>query len=141
MVEDWIIISGPVGGPPSGDHNFIIRKGEELLVDSFEDEIFSLVRGRDGWVIVSGCCHRRLRNTLRSAKFLADDEPITAIVGGLHLEDASKEDLEDAANQLRQMPGIQVYPCHCTGEKAVKHLSEQLPGQVKPATSGTQIIA
>ena len=138
-IEDWMILSGPIGGPPVDEASYVVRKGEELVEDTFEDEIFVLLRGQDGWVVLTGCCHRGLRNTLRCARFLAHDEPISAIVGGLHLEDASQGRLDDAIELFRQTPGTKIYPCHCTGNDAVEYLRVHLPQQVYPIGAGSKI--
>jgi 7,8-dihydropterin-6-yl-methyl-4-(beta-D-ribofuranosyl)aminobenzene 5'-phosphate synthase len=138
-IEDWLILSGPIGGPPAGEEHYVVRKGEELVVDNFEDEIFVLLRGQRGWVVLTGCCHRGLRNTLRCARFLAHEEPISAIVGGLHLDEASRQCLDDAIEQVRQAPGMTIYPCHCTGQDVVEYLRAHLPQQVHPLGAGSKI--
>ncbi len=138
-IEDWMILSGPIGGPPEDEAVYVVRKGEELVVDNFEDEIFVLLRGQGGWVVLTGCCHRGLRNTLRCARFLAHEEPIFAIMGGLHLEDASQERLDDAIELFGQTPGMAIYPCHCTGQDGVEYLRAHLPRQVHPVGAGSKI--
>ena len=48
MLTDWLVLSGPVGGPNAGGESFVIRKADDLVVDSFEDELFCLIRGDRG---------------------------------------------------------------------------------------------
>ena len=140
MLQEWLILSGPVGGPPRGDERFVIRKGEELVIDHFEDEQFVLVKGAEGWVVLSGCCHRGLRNTLRLARFLARGERIAGIVGGLHLHNADEEGLGEALDQLRQHGPLMIHPCHCTGQGAIDFLRKHLGTLVQPVGSGTTIL-
>ena len=138
-IADWLILSGPIGGSLADEKSYVVRKGEELVVDNFEDEIFVLLRGQGGWVVLTGCCHRGLRNTLRCARFLAHEEPLLAIVGGLHLEDASQDRLDDAIEMFRQAPGMRIYPCHCTGQDVTEYLRAHLPEQVHPVGAGSKI--
>lgn len=139
MLADWLILTGPIGGPPCGCEQFVIRRGGDLVSDGFEDETAALIRGRDGWAVLTGCCHRGLANTLRLARFLARSEPVTAIVGGLHLRNAPAAELDRTVSLLTDNGSPRVYPCHCTGDGATKHLAEKLPGRVTPLSAGTRL--
>jgi len=139
-LEDWLVLSGPVGGPKHGREVFVVSRGSEMVVDGFEDEIFCLLRGERGWAVMTGCCHRGLKNTLRSARFLSRGEPIVAVFGGLHLKSANHEDLQTAAEALADAGRPEVYPCHCTGDGAVKFLAEKMPGKVHPLNAGKRVV-
>lgn len=118
---------------------FVVRKGDQMVLDAFEDEIFCLVRGDRGWVVISGCCHRGVRNMLRAAKFLAHDEPIAAIVGGLHLGNADASQLQDVCELLESYGSPELYPCHCTGKDAVQFLQARFGEKVNPVAAGSRI--
>jgi len=139
-LTDWLVLSGPVGGPKHGKETFVVRKGDEMVVDGFEDELFCLVQGQRGWAVVTGCCHRGLENTLRAAKFLGRGRPIEAIVGGLHLRNADKAELRATVELLKKYGSPELHPCHCTGREATAFLAAQLPGCVHPASAGTKLV-
>jgi len=139
MVEGWLLLSGPIGGPKGAEEDFIIRKGDQMLIDGFEDEMFCMVRGKSGWAVITGCCHRGLKNTLRSAKFLAHDEPIAAIVGGLHLRSTPQAGMQGIVELLKAFGEPAVHACHCTGDAAAAYLAERLPGKVHPVGAGSRI--
>ncbi|HUS92869.1 MAG TPA: MBL fold metallo-hydrolase [Phycisphaerae bacterium] len=139
-LEDWLVVSGPIGGPKHGREVFVVRKGGEMVVDGFEDEMCLLIRGQNGWTVVTGCCHRGLRNTLRTAQFLTHAEPLTALVGGLHLGKAEPFELDETLDLLRQYDLHSIYPCHCTGKAAVEALRKSLPGRVHPMAAGSRVI-
>jgi 7,8-dihydropterin-6-yl-methyl-4-(beta-D-ribofuranosyl)aminobenzene 5'-phosphate synthase len=138
-LEDGLIISGPIGGPQPEGESFVIRRGGDLVPDTFEDETALLVRGRLGWTVLTGCCHRGLRNTLRTARFLAGNEEITAIVGGLHLRKASDETLDRVGRLLEEFGPPVLYPCHCSGTASVGKLEKQLGLAVRPISAGSRI--
>jgi len=139
ILAEGMLLSGPIGGPSThACERFVIRKGGQILVDRFEDETVMLVRGREGWVVITGCCHRGLRNTLRLAKFLARGEPLAAIVGGLHLRSANEAALAEAASALADFGRPAVYPCHCTGAEATAFLVDKLGENVHPVRAGMQ---
>ncbi|HOF18369.1 MAG TPA: MBL fold metallo-hydrolase [Phycisphaerae bacterium] len=141
-LDGWLVLSGPIGGPPAGPAHFVVRRGDQMCRDGFEDELFAMVRGRSGWAVVSGCCHRGVRNTLKAARFLAKGEPIVAFVGGLHLGSATDEEIDEAAAALEAASGdtpLDLYPLHCTGQKAVEAFRKRFGERVHPAAGGTKI--
>ena len=139
MLTDWLVLSGPIGGSPPESGSFTIRKADEMVVDGFEDEIFCLLRGSGGWVVLTGCCHRGLKNTLRSARFLAHNEPIKAIVGGLHLGGAAQAELAGVAKVLENHGRPELHLCHCTGEDAAEYLQNQFGDKVHTIAAGSRI--
>jgi 7,8-dihydropterin-6-yl-methyl-4-(beta-D-ribofuranosyl)aminobenzene 5'-phosphate synthase len=138
-LEDWLLLSGPIGGDPWGVEQFVVRRGEDMLSDGFEDELCLLVRGGDGWAVVTGCCHRGLANTLRTARFVIRRSPIRAIVGGLHLRRVPHEGLDELLAVLSGFGRPALYPCHCTGDAAIRYLEERYPGEVHAVSAGSRI--
>lgn len=139
VVADWLVLSGPIGGPHASRQAFVARKGDELVVDTFEDELFGLLKGSGGWVVLTGCCHRGLRNTLRAAKFMAHGERIAAVVGGLHLVEADDADLDETTQLLRAFDEPDLYVCHCTGEQATQKLSQRLGPKLHAIGAGAHL--
>ncbi len=139
LVEPWMLLTGPIGGPRFGPEHFVIRKGEQIVPDWFEDEIALLLKARRGWVVVTGCCHRGLQNTLKTARFLCRGEPIVAVVGGLHLHSCSNDELRSLVNLLGEFGNPGLYPCHCTGDKAMEFLTRRLGSQVHPVRAGSRL--
>jgi 7,8-dihydropterin-6-yl-methyl-4-(beta-D-ribofuranosyl)aminobenzene 5'-phosphate synthase len=135
-----MLLSGPIGGNHQCRDIFVVRRGDDMIVDGFEDELCLLLRGEDGWTVVTGCCHRGIRNTLRAAKFLTHNEPIVRLLGGLHLRGANEQELMDVVEQFQSLAMKEICPGHCTGEKEIAFLSEKLPGRVKPLKSGEIIV-
>jgi 7,8-dihydropterin-6-yl-methyl-4-(beta-D-ribofuranosyl)aminobenzene 5'-phosphate synthase len=139
-LTDWLVLSGPIGGPKWGREVFVLRRGDDLVVDGFEDEMFCLVRGQHGWAVVTGCCHRGLRNTLRTARFLAGDEPIAGVFGGLHLRSANDDELNETVAVLTEAGSPDLYPCHCTGANAIAFLARAFPGKVNQLSAGNRMV-
>ena len=139
QLTDQCLISGPIGGPPWGGESFAVRSGDELVTDHFIDELFVMARAAAGWVVVVGCCHRGLVNTLRLARFLAHNEPIAAIIGGLHLQGATEKDLQETAAVLVEFDRPALYLGHCTPSESLNYLGEYYGGAVHPLGVGTVI--
>ena len=78
-------------------------------------------------VLVTGCCHAGIINTLFHCHKMLPELPIHTIVGGLHLKNADVVRLEQTANILKQFKVKNLYLMHCTGENAIAYLKEHLP--------------
>ncbi len=139
MLTNWLVLSGPVGGAHNDQESFVVRKGDQMVVDGFEDELFCLVRSDCGWLVITGCCHRGLKNTLRLAKFLAHNESIAAIIGGLHLRCASDEQLRETCTLLDTYGQPDLYVCHCTGQGASAHLKKRFGEKFHALSAGCRL--
>ena len=92
-----------------------------------------------GLVVVSGCAHAGVINTLLYAQALAGVSAIYAFVGGLHLSGAAFEPriTQTVVDLVALQPSI-VVPAHCTGWKATQALSAALPAAFIQNSVGTR---
>ena len=104
------------GGPFYLDES---RRQTDLLTD---DQAL-LIETAKGLVVVLGCAHAGLINTLEYAGQLTG-LPIYAVIGGMHLRDASENRIEKTMQALQKYNPEIVAPCHCTGDVAVKLLKD-----------------
>lgn len=121
----------------SSDYH-LMREGDALVADAYQDDLALVLDRGDRLVLLCGCCHAGLLNTLAHAK-RAFERPIAVIAGGLHLTSASDDDLRYIADWLLAMPALErIYPNHCTGEAAFVALTQILgPSVVHPCPAGT----
>ncbi len=104
--------------------------------DAIEDDQAFWARTRDGIVVVTGCCHSGLINTLTRVRELAGDGPILAVIGGFHLLNADAERLDRTIDGLREFRPEQLIPTHCTGDGAVAALGAAFGVTVAPGKAG-----
>jgi 7,8-dihydropterin-6-yl-methyl-4-(beta-D-ribofuranosyl)aminobenzene 5'-phosphate synthase len=126
---------------PEGSSDYhLMREGDLLVADAYRDDMALVLQSGDELILLCGCCHAGLLNTLAHVK-RAFEQPIAAIVGGLHLISASDDDLRHAGEVLLAMPVLQhVYPNHCSGEAAFVTLTEILgTAVVQPYPAGTPL--
>jgi 7,8-dihydropterin-6-yl-methyl-4-(beta-D-ribofuranosyl)aminobenzene 5'-phosphate synthase len=92
------------------------ERGGKVVADTIEDDLSVAFHMKDGNVVLlTGCCHSGVVNTVEHAVHVTGSSSITSIVGGLHLLDASKERLAFTVESLRQYPLSTIGACHCTG--------------------------
>ena len=116
----------------------LMREGQALVVDAYRDDMALVLDLGDHLVLLCGCCHAGLLNTLAHVE-RTFDQPIAIIAGGLHLTGTTGEDLQRVGKVLAAMPALQsVYPNHCSGESAFVALTQILgPSVVRPCPAGT----
>lgn len=143
-VQRPVILSGRVGltGPipratdfeDTGGPFFLDPEGE--AADPIEDDLALWIRTEDGLVVCAGCSHAGIVNTLDHVRGLAGGQRIRAVIGGLHLIEASRRRLDRTIGALRLMEPDIIVPCHCTGEKAVAALKDAFGERVSPGAAG-----
>jgi 7,8-dihydropterin-6-yl-methyl-4-(beta-D-ribofuranosyl)aminobenzene 5'-phosphate synthase len=108
------------GGPFFLDQN---KKNQDLL----EDDQAMWIKTAKGLIIVLGCCHSGLVNTVNYIKQLTGEEKIQTIIGGMHLLYATDERLNKTCQALEAWQVEQLIPCHCTGEEVIPLLKQRFP--------------
>jgi 7,8-dihydropterin-6-yl-methyl-4-(beta-D-ribofuranosyl)aminobenzene 5'-phosphate synthase len=91
-----------------------------------EDQSLVIVTDK-GLVVISGCGHSGIINTLDYARAKIASEPIYAALGGFHLYQASDDTLAWTASKLKEFGLQNLLGAHCTGIEAVYRL-RQLTG-------------
>ncbi|MCX8021504.1 MAG: MBL fold metallo-hydrolase [Syntrophorhabdaceae bacterium] len=116
---------------------FIKRKGglERDLMPG-EQALMCHVKGK-GLVVISGCAHAGIVNTVRHAQKITGVEKVYAIVGGFHLVNSEKETIERTISDIEAMKPEYVIPTHCTGFEAQVMFSERMGKQFILNTAGT----
>jgi 7,8-dihydropterin-6-yl-methyl-4-(beta-D-ribofuranosyl)aminobenzene 5'-phosphate synthase len=101
------------------------KEGTQWVEDQFEDDLSLFIRLEGaGLVIITGCCHAGVINTLRAASALFPREPIHALIGGFHLNFVPPETLEKIILEIDKYNIGWLVPLHCTGAEA-QHLMRQ----------------
>jgi 7,8-dihydropterin-6-yl-methyl-4-(beta-D-ribofuranosyl)aminobenzene 5'-phosphate synthase len=91
-----------------------------VVQDDLKDDASLILNLPDGLVILAGCCHAGIVNTIAHAKAITGISKIHAVIGGLHLVDASEDRLQKTVEALE---GVEyVFAGHCTGLKALAAL-------------------
>lgn len=89
-----------------------------------------------GLVLVCGCCHAGLLNTLAHVQRAFGQNPV-AVAGGTHLVAAGEAHMRRLVRMLRRSGPPALYPNHCTGQAAYVALAQAFGTQVAPCPAGT----
>jgi len=76
-----------------------------------------IIRTNNGWVVITGCAHPGVIRVVNAAKDLIKDD-ILLLMGGFHLEWATRGRIEKIISVFERWHVRYVGPCHCSGDKA-----------------------
>ncbi len=119
---------GPFCSDPEGRH-----------ADPLLDDQAMFFSARQGTVVLLGCAHAGIVNTLQYIQQLTDDRPIHAVMGGMHLAAASRQRMDQTISGLRQFNVEHLGPAHCTGAAATAALWNAFPERCVPCGAGTRM--
>jgi 7,8-dihydropterin-6-yl-methyl-4-(beta-D-ribofuranosyl)aminobenzene 5'-phosphate synthase len=103
-----------------------VRTSEGLAEDTIPEDMALILDTEPGLVVVAGCGHAGVVNTLEFARARIREAPVVAVVGGLHLFDADGAALDWTADKLRGMGLGHLLGAHCTGIEAVHILRSRV---------------
>jgi 7,8-dihydropterin-6-yl-methyl-4-(beta-D-ribofuranosyl)aminobenzene 5'-phosphate synthase len=108
-----------------------------LEPDPLFDDQSLLVEAAGGHVLIAGCAHSGIVNTLRHARDLAGGGRFLAVLGGMHLAAASEQRLSATTLMLREMDVAAVGPAHCTGEAVCSRMAGEFGERFRHCAAGT----
>ena len=74
------------------------------------------IRTSSGLVIVTGCAHSGIVNSVREVMRLTDEKSVRAIIGGFHLMGkGATSKIQKTIRDLKEIAPSMIVPCHCTG--------------------------
>ena len=112
------MISGEIVRPAgwkNPEPYFLQKTAAGFQADPINDDQALLVESPAGVIVILGCTHAGLLNTLRHIKSLVGKRRLYALLGGTHLLHASGEQLAGIMEAIREYDLQLVAPCHCTG--------------------------
>ncbi len=122
------------------DSHLFVREGDEIKPDPLADDLALVIDTDFGLVVILGCAHRGMINTIRHARALTGKELVYAVIGGTHLIGASEERMERTIADLKEM-GIQLLGVsHCTGFPASARLSQAFGDSFFLNNAGTRFV-
>lgn len=140
LLSDDIGITGPI--PRTNEHeksaqNFYFDP-DALRPDPVEDDLALWFKTVQGLVIVTGCCHSGIINTIEFIRSQNPAERIYMIIGGFHMMHASAEQIEMTLDYLQSIAIKKIIPCHCTGNNAIASMQHRFGNKVTRGYTGAR---
>lgn len=116
--------------------DFFIEEEDGYRVDDVEDDQALVIKTEKGLVVILGCTHSGIINTLEYIVQLMGVEEIYGVIGGMHLLDKKKEELEEIIGRLSKYSIQRLIPLHCTGFLATALISRAFPDSFGEVSTG-----
>lgn len=117
------------------------REGDELIPDYLDEDQAIVINIKDkGLVVLTGCAHSGVVNTVDYAREISGVDRVWAILGGFHLAPAPDEDIQRTIDAIKALKPAMVVPSHCTGFQAIRQFANQMPGEFVLGVVGTTYL-
>ena len=110
--------------------SFFIEDGDKLVPDNLSDDMSMVINHPEGLIIISGCAHAGIINTIEYAQKKTGQNKIKAFIGGTHLSGASDKRMNRTLMELQNYDIEQIIACHCTGFDAMVKLRNTMGNKV-----------
>jgi len=107
------------------DASLFVKGASGWRPDQVMDDQALIVKTRQGLVVILGCAHRGMINTLYHAQQLAETSEIQMVIGGSHLISASEDRLRQTIEALKGLGVRKLGLCHCTDLPAASVLARE----------------
>ena len=128
MLNDYEGIA-PICFLKEGEGSYV--NGDASFVpDPLNDDAALYIKTELGLIIILGCAHRGMMNTVHHARQLTGMDKVHMIVGGTHLLGVSDYQMESTIAELKRLKVARVGVSHCTGLVSAEKLSAALGSEV-----------
>lgn len=116
--------------------NFKAEIDGEFIDDKLNDDMALVINHPEGLIIISGCAHAGIINTIEYAIKKTGRQQVQAFIGGTHLMSAAPLRINRTITALKQYHINKIVVCHCTGFYAAAELYSALGSAVVKGDAG-----
>ena len=146
-IDDRVLVTGEIPRTNSFEKGFPNHYSEidegKMEADPLikDDQAIILTVKNKGLVIITGCGHAGIINTINYAKELTGEDRIYCLLGGMHLSGGLFESIIGrTVEELERLKPKFIVPCHCSGLKAMIEISRKMPDAFIQNSVGTNYI-
>ena len=121
------------------DPGRLVKRGDNFEQENFigEQSVVLNLKGK-GLVVLTGCAHVGVVNTVKHAQRMTGVGKVHAIMGGFHLTGAKEEIIQRTVADIKAAAPDYIMPMHCTGFEAIVAFAKEMPDQFILNTAGTK---
>ena len=102
------------------------KKDSKWVKDKVMDDLSLVCDTNSGLVLICGCCHAGLLNTLNKIDKKWPGKKIDAVIGGTHMMICKKKELEHISNVLSdKYKTPKLYLNHCSGDNTISFFDQK----------------
>ena len=145
IADDFMVITGSVPRKTTFERvpqgSFIDRNGT-LEEDNIRDDQSVILNLKDkGLVIISGCAHSGIVNTVNYAVEITGINRVFAVMGGFHLSGRTPDSvIQQTIDGLKKFKPEVIIPVHCTGFRAQCRFAGEFGEAYQLNSVGSRIV-
>jgi 7,8-dihydropterin-6-yl-methyl-4-(beta-D-ribofuranosyl)aminobenzene 5'-phosphate synthase len=114
---------------------------DDWIQDPFYDDQGLAVNIKGcGLVVVGGCSHAGIINTVKYLQKVSRIDKVHAVLGGFHLSGENEKIIDPTIVEMKAIDPDYIVPMHCTGWKAINRFAEKMPESFILNSVGTTYI-
>jgi len=107
--------------------NVTVIDGKQVRDHVLDDQALFINIERRSILVLSGCAHAGIINTLQSALEVTETKKLYGFIGGTHLIHPKEKRLKETMRKLKEFDLKLMSPAHCTGHKSIATISQAFP--------------
>lgn len=130
-IAPGIFLTGPVPRPyPEKNYGLggnIVKKKDasgNIIEDIIPEDMSLVIQTEKGLVLLSGCGHSGIINTIAYVQKNLKQQPLLAAIGGFHLLENTNEQIRWTSDHLKKIGLRYFMGAHCTGIEPVYQIRE-----------------
>ena len=145
IASDLILVTGKMERKTDFEKGFLWAEAKingEWIMDPINDDQSIVINLKNkGIVVISGCAHAGIINTIKYAQKITQNNNIHAVLGGFHLTGPLFEPIiQPTIKEMKKINPNYVVPMHCTGWDAINRFKIEMPGKCILNTVGTTYV-
>ena len=117
-----------------------VKENDDFVPDKLADDLGIIIKTGQGLVVLLGCAHRGIVNTLLHARKITGIKETYAVIGGTHLINAKQEQMSATIEALRGFGIKKLGVSHCTGLPSAALLAHEFEGIFFFNSAGTKTV-
>jgi 7,8-dihydropterin-6-yl-methyl-4-(beta-D-ribofuranosyl)aminobenzene 5'-phosphate synthase len=144
IASDLVLLSGTVERQTDfekGMPGMEAKIGDEWIPDPFYDDqgLAVNIKGK-GLVVLGGCSHAGIINTVKHIQKVTGIDKIHAVLGGFHLSGDNEKLVDSTISEMKAIAPDYIAPMHCTGWTAINRFEKEMPEHFILNSVGTTYI-
>jgi 7,8-dihydropterin-6-yl-methyl-4-(beta-D-ribofuranosyl)aminobenzene 5'-phosphate synthase len=137
-ISPSIFVTGEVPrlAPPEAPPARFFLDPECRVPDPFKDDQALIVDTDGGAIVILGCSHAGVWNTISYALDTSRSRRLRAVIGGMHLAEAPQGEIDQLADRIAKLGPTLVCPSHCSGQRAKEVLKRRFPQEYREGSTG-----
>jgi 7,8-dihydropterin-6-yl-methyl-4-(beta-D-ribofuranosyl)aminobenzene 5'-phosphate synthase len=103
---------------------------ESYIHDELNDDMALIIKTKKGLIVLLGCGHSGPLNTVKHAMRLMGENRIHLVMGGMHLQQALDQKIEQVVVNLVRLAPDYIAPLHCCGFRCINQFYNQLKNRI-----------